>query len=168
MSSSVATAAISGQSVLRLAFMGSFAYVASPISRLVCLEVVEALRPALRYRSSVTVMGIIPVVDMPVEAVRAMKPRACSQKYPANEPIRPIVAVGSTVIWGIVEVSIRAHRRHSDVYPNGNLSWSHRCRAQQANEENCESQHTDFEHDPPSFVHVSTRTAERQHSTDDQ
>ena len=103
MSTSMATTPISGERVLSLPFMASFAYVASPISRLVCLEVVEALRPALRQRSNVTVMRIKAVVDMAVKAAMAVKPRACSNKYSANKPIRPVVAVRSTVIWGIVE-----------------------------------------------------------------
>ena len=129
MSTSMATTPISGERVFSLPFMAGFAYVASPISRLVCLEVVEALRPALRHRSIVTVTRIKPVIDMSVKAVRAMKPRACSNKHPANKPIRPVVAVRSTVIWGIVEVSVRTHGSRTDVYANRNLSLRHRCRA---------------------------------------
>jgi hypothetical protein len=124
----MATTPISGERVLSLAFMASFPYVASPISRLVSPEVVEALRPALRHRSSVTVMRIKTVIDMSVKAVTAVKPRACSNKQPASKPIRPVVAVRSTVIGLIVEVSVRTHGSHSDVYANGNLSWRHRCR----------------------------------------
>ena len=71
MSTSMATTPISRERVLSLPFMASFAYVASPISRLVCLEVVEALRPALRQWSSVTVMRIKPVIDMSVKAAMA-------------------------------------------------------------------------------------------------
>ena len=147
MSTSMASTPISGERVLSLRFMASFAYVASPISRLVSLEVIEALRPALRHRSSVTVMGIEPVIDMSVKAAMAVKPRTCSKKHPSNKPIRPVVAVRSTVIWGIVEVSVRTHGRWSDVYANGNLSLRHGCKAQKANYENCENKRTDFEHD---------------------
>ena len=127
-STRMATTPISGERVLTLRFMASVAYVASPISRLVSLEVVEALRPALRPRSSVTVTRIKPVIDMSVKAVRAVKPRACSKKYPAHKPIRPVVAVRSTVIGLIVEVSVRTHGSGADVYANGNLSWRHRYR----------------------------------------
>jgi hypothetical protein len=125
----MATTPISGERVLTLRFMASVAYVASPISRLVSLEVVEALRPALRHRSSVTVMRIKPVVDMSVKAVRAVKPRACSKKHPANKPVRSVVAVRSTVIGLIVEVSVRTHGSHPEVYANLYLGWSHGCRA---------------------------------------
>ncbi len=129
MSTSMATTPISGERVLSLPFMASFAYVASPISRLVCVEVVEALRPALRQRSSVTVMRIKPVIDMSVKAVRAVKPRTCSKKHPANKPIGPVVTVRSTVIRVVVEVSVRTHGSWPDVYANGNLRLRHRCRA---------------------------------------
>ena len=56
--------------------MGGLANVASPIPRLVCVEVVEARRPALRQRSNVTVMGIKAVVHMAEKAGMAVKPRA--------------------------------------------------------------------------------------------
>ena len=129
MSTSMATTMISREGVLTLRFMASVAYVALPIPRLVSLEVVEALRPALRQRSSVTVMRIKTVVDMAVKAVRPVKPGAGSKKHTAHKPIGPIVAVGSTVIRGIVEVPVRAHRSRSDVYADGNLSLRLRCTA---------------------------------------
>jgi hypothetical protein len=72
------TTAISGQRMLTRRIMACVAYIASPISRLISLKVVEALRPALRQRPSVTVMRVEPVIDMPVKAVRAVKPWACS------------------------------------------------------------------------------------------
>jgi hypothetical protein len=125
----MSTTPISGKRVLTLRFMASVAYVASPIPRLISLEVVESLRSAIRQRSSVTVMRIKPVIDMSVKAVRAVKPRACSKKHPANKPIRPVVAVRSTVIRGIVEVSVRTPGSRSDVYANLNLSWSQGRRA---------------------------------------
>lgn len=148
MSTSMATTPISGERVLGLSFMAGFAYIASPISRLVSLEVVEALCPALRQRSNVTVMRIKAVVDMAVKLSVAVKPRACSNKQSANKPIRPVITVGSTVIRSIVEVSVRTNGSHSDVYANGNLSLRHRCRAQKASNEKCEDK-TDLEHDFP-------------------
>jgi len=169
MSSSMATSPISGERVLSLSFMAGVTYVASPISRLVCLEVVEALRPALRQWSNVTVMRIKPVVDMSVKAAMAVKPGACSNKHPAKKPIRPVVTVRGTVIWGIVEVAVRTHGSRSDVYANGNLSLCHRCRAKKASYENCKSKRTDFEHD---FSLIRSEfqpsTTAEQHNTEDQ
>ncbi len=151
MSTGMAATAISGERAFTPRFMVSVAYVPSPIARLVSLEVVEALRPALRQRSSVAVMRIKPVIHMSVKAVMAVKPRACSKKHPANEPIRPVIAVRSAVIWGIVEVSVRAYGSRSDVYVKPNLSLRLGCRAQKANYKNYESKRTDFQHDS-SFI----------------
>jgi hypothetical protein len=120
------TTPISGEGVFALRIMASIAYVASPIPRLVSLEVVEALGPAPGQRSSVTVMRIKAVVDMAEKAARAVKPGASSEKHPANKPIGPIVAVWSTVVWGVIEISVRTHRSLSDVYADGNLGWRHR------------------------------------------
>jgi hypothetical protein len=142
----MATTTISRECVFTPRLMASVTYVASPIPRLISLEVVEALCPALRQRSNVTVMRIKTVVDMAVKAVTAMKPGTSSNKYPANKPIGPIVPVRSTVIRSIVEVPIRAHGSHSDVYTDGNLSWRHRYTTQKASHESCESKRTDFEH----------------------
>src|SRR5580658_3185733 len=130
---------IPGESVFSLRFMASIAYVASPIPCLVSLEVVEALRPALRQRSNITVMRIKAVVDVAEEAARTVKPGAGSKKYSANKPIGPVVAVRSTVIGGIVEVPIRTGGSHSDVYPDGNLGRRHGCAAQKDSCESCES-----------------------------
>jgi hypothetical protein len=147
----MATATISRERVFTSRFMPSVTYVASAIPRLVTLKVVETLRPALRQRSNVSVMRIKAVVDMAVKAVTAVKPGTSSNKYPANKPIGTIVTVRSTVIRSIVEVPIRAHGSHSDVYTDGNLSWRHRYTAQKPSHESCESKRTDFEHDSPSF-----------------
>ena len=125
----VPTTPISREGVFTLRFMASIADIASPIPRLVSLEVVEALRPALGHRSSVTVMRIIAVVDMAVKAARAAKPGASSKKHPANKPIGPIVAVRSTVIWGVVEVPVGTHGGYPDVYADGNLGWRYGCTA---------------------------------------
>jgi len=120
------TAPITGEGVFSLSFVASVPYVASPISRLVCMEVVESLRPALRQRSNVTVMRIKSVVDMAKKAARSMKPWASSNKHSANKPIGPIITVRSAVIWGIVEVPVRAHGSQPDVYADGNLGLRHR------------------------------------------
>jgi len=120
------TTPISGESVFGAPFMATVAYVALSIPRLVCVEVVEPLLAMFRQRSNVTVMRIIAVVDMAEKAATAVKPGASSNKHTANKPIGPIVAVRSTVIWGIVEVPVGTHRSRSDVYADGNLGPCHR------------------------------------------
>jgi hypothetical protein len=98
--------------------MAGAAYMALSIPRLVPVEVVELLFSALRQRSTVTVVRVITVVYVAVEAASAVKPGASSEKDPANKPIGPIVAVGSAVIRLIVEVPVRAHGRHSNADAN--------------------------------------------------
>ena len=115
------SAMTSGQAVFGAPIMASVAYVTLPIPRLVCVEVVERRFTAPRQRSNVTVMRIIAVVDVAVEAMRAVKPGASAKKHPANEPVGPIVAVGSTVIGSIVEVPVGTHGGDSNV--DGNLGW---------------------------------------------
>jgi hypothetical protein len=102
-------------------FMAGVAYVASPIPRLVPLEVIELLRPAPRQGSTVTVMRIEAVVHMSVKAVWAMKPGPSAKEHSAHKPIRPVVAVGGAVIGCVVEVPIRASRLRPNPNADRNL-----------------------------------------------
>jgi hypothetical protein len=122
-----ATTVISRQGMFITAFVGSVAYVALGIMRLVSLEVVELLCPARGHRSMVAVARIIAIVDVAIKAVGAVEPWAGSNEHPARKPIGSIVAVGRTVIRSIVKVPVRAYRRHSNV--DGNLGWGHGCAA---------------------------------------
>jgi hypothetical protein len=108
--------------------MACVAYMALTIPGLVPMKMVERLLPALRPRPYVTVMRIVSVIDVAVEAVMAMKPGAGSDEHPAGEPIRPIVTIRSTVIGSIVEVPIRAYWRCSDVDRNLSRSRGHTAR----------------------------------------
>jgi hypothetical protein len=139
--------------------MASIAYIASPIPRLITLEVVEGPRSALRQRSGITMMGIKAVVDVAVKAVRTVKPGASSKKHTAHKPIGPIVPIRSTVVWFIVEVAVRAHGSRSDIYADGHLGWRHRCAAQKADDENCKSKRTNFEHGCSLFLFDSYRVS---------
>jgi hypothetical protein len=141
------TTPISGEGVFGLSFMASFAYVTLPIPRLVCLEVVEALRPALRQRSNVTVMRVIAVVDVAEKAMMAVKPGAGSNEQPADKPVGPIVAIRSTVIRRIVEVPVRAYGSRPNIYANRNLGARRRRTAEKGNCKSCENKRIDFEHD---------------------
>jgi hypothetical protein len=98
------------------------ANVTSPISRLIPLEMSKWLRSAPRQRPSISMMRIVPVIDVAVESTRAVKPWAGANKYTADEPIRPVVAVGSAVVWGVIEVPVRAIWRRSNVHADADLS----------------------------------------------
>ena len=110
--------------VFRGWFVAGVAYMALAIPRLVGLKVGEGLRPTIRHWASVTVMWIVAVIDVAIEAVRAVEPGASSNEYSAGKPVRPIVAVGSAGIGCVVEVAIRAYRRDADA--DGDLSMSRR------------------------------------------
>ena len=118
-------AAISGQGMLAACFMASIAHIPSSIACFVSMEVVEALRPTIRQGSRVTVTRIEAVVDVSEEAVGAVEPGAGADKHSAQEPIRPVVAVGSTVIGSVVEIAVRTDGSGSDVYANFNLGLRH-------------------------------------------
>jgi hypothetical protein len=92
-----------------------------PVMGLIALEVVELLRPTRRKRPMVPMPRIKPVVYMPMEPGRPMKPRSRSNKDPTRKPIRPIVPIRRAIIRRIVEVPIWAIRRNANPNPNGNL-----------------------------------------------
>jgi len=121
MAAAAAASAISGECALIVRFMSGVAGVALPIPRFVSLEVVEGLVSALRQRSMVTVVRVIAVVDVAVEAAMAVEPGAGSDKDSTNKPVRAIVAVGSAVVGRVVEVPVRAVRRRTDVDAYGDL-----------------------------------------------
>ena len=147
MSTCMPTTPIPGKRMFTRPVMARVAYVTSPIPRLVSVEVVKALRPALRQRASVTVMRIVAVIDMAIKTVMAVKPGASSNKHPASKPIGSIVAVRSTVIGRVVEVSVRTPGSRPDVNADGNLGWRHRYTGQEGSCESCDSKRIDFEHD---------------------
>ena len=114
-------AALKSGAVFGRGLVACVAYVALSVSRLIPMEVAERLFSALRHRSCVAVMRIVAVIDVAVEAMRTMEPWAGSNENTASEPIGPVIAIGSAVIRGIVEIPVCAGRCHSNV--NGNLSW---------------------------------------------
>jgi len=119
--SACAAASVSGQGMLCAGVMSGVAYVAFPVSRLVPLEMVELFGSAIGKRPTVAVTRIKTVVDVAVEAARAVEPRSGSDKYAAQKPIGPVVAVRGAVIGGVVEVAVGAHGGYPNVYAKGNL-----------------------------------------------
>jgi hypothetical protein len=91
------------------------ARVPAPITHLVPVEVIEGLVSMLREWTAIAVMWIKAVIYVAVEASRAMKPRAGSNKDTAGEPLRPIVSIGGAAVRRIVEVAIWASRRYSNI-----------------------------------------------------
>jgi hypothetical protein len=119
--------------VFAVGIVARIAYVAASIPRLVALEMIERLNTTSRRRASVTVARIVAVIDVAIEAVGTMKPWASSEEYTAGKPVRSIVAVGSAIVGGIVEVSIGAYRGYSNV--DGNLRGGSSATGKQRNTE---------------------------------
>jgi hypothetical protein len=124
---SATPAVISRQGMFIAAIVGSAAYVALGIMGFVSLEVIEWLRSPHGHRSMVAMPRIVTVIDVAIEAVRAVEPGSSANKYAARKPVRPVVAVGCAVVWSVVEVPVGAHRSHSDV--DGNLRRRQACAA---------------------------------------
>jgi hypothetical protein len=105
------------------------AYVTGAITHLVSVEVIERLVSTSRKRTTVAVLWIEMVINIAVEVVRTAEPGAGSDEDASAEPLWPVVSVWSAVIRGIVEVTIGANRRCSDI--DGNLSGRRARDAQQ-------------------------------------
>ncbi len=116
---STAAAVETRQRVFAAGIVAGRAHVAASIACFIALKVVELLRPAARQRTMIAVAWIVAVVDVAVKAAWSMEPRPCAEEDPSHKPVRPVVAVGRTIIGGIVEISVRADRRHTDL--DGNL-----------------------------------------------
>ena len=142
----MATSRKSG-AVFATSVMASVANMASSIPRFIRLKVVEWLHPAFRHRPFIAVTRIVAVINVAIEAMRTVEPWAGSNENPANEPVRPIVAVGSTAIRGIIEVPVWAHRRDTNV--NRHLSWCYRHTTHQGNRERRESERLPIGHHSP-------------------
>jgi hypothetical protein len=100
------------------------AHVAAPITHLVSVEVIEGPVTMLGNWTAVAVMWVEAVVHVPLEVVRAMEPGAGSDKDTAAEPLRPVVPVRGAAIRGVVEVTVWAGRRHSDIDCDSSRCWT--------------------------------------------
>ena len=103
------------------------AHVAAPITHLVSVEVIKGLVSTLRMWTSVAVMRIETVVNVAIEVVGAVEPRASSDEHAAAEPLGPVVPVWRAVVWSEIVVTIRASRFYSHIDRD-----LRRCRARNA------------------------------------
>jgi len=83
------------------------ACVAAPITHLVSVEVINGLVSTFRMWTSVAVMRIETVINLALEFVGAVEPRAGSDEYAAAAPLGPVVPVWDAVVWGDIVVAIR-------------------------------------------------------------
>lgn len=119
--SGTAAAASSREStaVFPASVMAGVAGVASSIAGFVGVEMGEGPIATLGDGSSITVVRIPAVIDVAVEPTRTVEPGSGSNEKTAREPVGAIVAVWCAVVGSVIEVSVRADGRRSDI--DGNL-----------------------------------------------
>ena len=97
--------------------------VAAPITHFISFEVGNLIDGLRRLRliarvwcgTFVPVFGMKMVVDVALEVVRAMKPRASANEDTTCKPFRPVVAVGSTTIRSSIIIPVGTFGGDSDV-----------------------------------------------------
>lgn len=97
--------------------------VAAAIAHFVAFEVGNFIQPSSRLgfvttgwmRSVIAVLRMEAVIDMAVEALRAMKPWACADENPAGKPLGTIIAIGCAIVGCDVIVAVRTFGGDSDV-----------------------------------------------------
>jgi hypothetical protein len=104
--------------------------VAASITHLVSVEVIKGLVSTIRMWTSVALMRIEAVINVAVEVVRTVEPRAGSDEHAAAEPLRPIVSVGGAIVRGEIVIAVRACWLRSDV--DGDLGGCRVRNAQQS------------------------------------
>lgn len=130
---SAETGVSAGEGMFAAGFVVSMAYVAVSIPRLISVEVVERPGPALGQRTMVAVVGIKAIVDVAIKTRMAVEPGAGSKEDPTNKPVGSVVAIGSAVVRGVVEVTVGAYGFRSDIDADSNLGWSYRGTAEKRN-----------------------------------
>ena len=123
-----AIASLDSRLMLVYRFVAGVADVALAVASFVAVEVLKGLSTTIGNRSVIAVVGIVAVIDVTIEAMGAVKPRAGAYEEAAIKPVGTVVAVGSAVVRGVVEVSVGAHRCDSNV--DRDLGRCHRSCAQ--------------------------------------
>jgi hypothetical protein len=75
-----------------------------------------AVLTAMRKFAMVPVVRIIAVIYISVPAVGAMEPWACSEEDAIRKPVWTVIAIGSAIVGGVIEVSIGTDGGRSHVH----------------------------------------------------
>src|SRR5580692_5774243 len=100
------SAAVEPGAVFVAAVVSSVADVASSVACFIGMEVGEGPVSAAVMRSGISVVGVPAVIDVSVEATWPMEPGSGAEEDTANKPVGAVVAIGSAVLRGIVEVAV--------------------------------------------------------------
>ena len=102
------------------------ANVAISVAGFISLEVGEWRGSASGQRAVVSVVGVVAIIDVAVEAMGTVKPGAGSDEETTVEPIGAVVAVRSAIVGGIVEIAVGADRGGAKVDADRDLRGRHR------------------------------------------
>ncbi len=91
-------------------------HMAAAVTGLIRLEMIKCLRTACGQRAPVPMMRVEAVIHVAMETRRAVEPRTYTDKYAGVKPIRPVVPIWSTVIRGVIEISIWANGCNPDIH----------------------------------------------------
>src|ERR1700722_8530492 len=69
---------------------------------------------ATRKRSPISVMRIVVMVDVAVEAFRPAKPGPGAKKHTSGKPLRPVIAKWRAPVRRVIEIAVGANRSYSD------------------------------------------------------
>jgi Ni/Fe-hydrogenase subunit HybB-like protein len=75
-----------------------------------------AVLSVMRIFAVVPVVRVIAVIYMSVPAVGAMEPWACSEEDAIRKPVWTVIAIGSAIVGGVIEVSIGTGGGRSHVH----------------------------------------------------
>jgi hypothetical protein len=109
-----AVEALGSGEVLAAWVVASVADMTVSVTRFVAVEVVEGLGSALGHGAVVAVTGVVAIIDVAIEAVGAVEPRAGADEEAAVKPVGTVVPVGGAVVGRVVEVAVGAYGRGSD------------------------------------------------------
>jgi hypothetical protein len=108
--------------------------VAVAIAPLVSVEVLGGAMPPvtrsvamMRIFTVVAVIRPVAIVDVAMEAFRAMKPWAGADKDAVGKPLRAVIAVGSATVRRGIVVTIWTSGRYTDANADLGLGWGSTC-----------------------------------------
>ena len=118
-----ARGSVAGEAGAVFAFgaVAGVADVAVEVVGFIAVKAVEGLLAAPGEGAVVAVMGVVAVVHVAEEAGTAVVPGTRSDEETAVEPVRSVVAVGSAVVGGVIEVAVGADGGGTEADTDGNL-----------------------------------------------
>jgi len=149
----------SGESgaVLGVSIMIRVANVTSPIPRFIRLKMRKGRGSTRRQRPAISVVRIVAVIDVAIEAARSMEPWACADEDAADKPVRTVITVGRAVIRRVVEVTVWTDGRRPDVYTYADLRRCMRGDSAKETEECYQNKRSKRSHDSPRVKLISEK-----------